>query len=247
MRRATSFVAVKSLRPVSLSETKFDKHGLVADRRLMIVRPSPKPLHGGLADGEATHRFLTQRQSPSLATIEATGPVEATIEGSDGRGDATTQIKLSSSLVPATEEDGGVCVDVHPSHVRKLPIRYLAGLWDDVVEVADAGDEAAAFVSKVAAKDDPRFADARVVSIVESSVRNVSALYCPDAARVGPWGSLPQGGLTDGFPVSAKKSLVFFLLFELVIFVGLGLAWHCSDLVIQHYLSDSGRHESFFG
>ena len=30
---------IKSLRAVSLSETKFDQHGLLADRRLMIVRP----------------------------------------------------------------------------------------------------------------------------------------------------------------------------------------------------------------
>ena len=74
---------VKSLRPVSLFETRFDKHGLVNDRRLMIVRPDPRASdhhHRDRGDGEspASHRFLTQRQSPSLATIEATEPVDIT-------------------------------------------------------------------------------------------------------------------------------------------------------------------------
>eukprot|EP00985_Skeletonema_marinoi_P034740 scaffold44701_cov365-Skeletonema_marinoi.AAC.1 len=60
------------MRPVSITETKFDKHGLLSDRRLMLVRPLPTPLHGSFAKGEATHRFFTQRQAPSLATIELT-------------------------------------------------------------------------------------------------------------------------------------------------------------------------------
>ena len=48
---------IKSLRAVSLSETKFDQHGLLADRRLMIVRPLPTPIYGSFVDGEATHRL----------------------------------------------------------------------------------------------------------------------------------------------------------------------------------------------
>ncbi|KAL7550983.1 hypothetical protein ACHAWF_014202 [Thalassiosira exigua] len=185
---------VKSLRPVSLSETKFDRHGLLADRRLMIVRPNPKPLHGNFLDGEATHRFFTQRQSPSLATIEATDPVVL----SRGNGPGQTIIKLSSSQLIPNEY---VHIDVHPSTVNNLPIRYRAGLWSDTVEVIDVGDEAAAFVAKVVAKDDPSFGDVRVVSIADSSVRTVNELYCQDAARIGPWAALPQGGLTDGFPI----------------------------------------------
>jgi len=185
--------SVKSLRPVSLSETKFDQHGLLADRRLMIVRPNPTPLYGYLIEGEATHRFFTQRQSPSLATIEATEPVIISKEN-----DVTkTLIKLSSSLIPNEH----VYINVHPSATKTHPIRYHAGLWSDTVEVADVGDEAAAFVAKVVGKDDPTFRDARVVSIVDSSVRKVSEKYCPDAARIGLRGSLPQGGLTDGFPI----------------------------------------------
>ena len=181
---------VKSLRPVSLSETKFDKHGLLADRRLMIVRPLPTPVYGNFIKGEPTHRFFTQRQSPSLATIEASEPV--------GVNNNKTLIKLSSSLVPNNEH---VFINVHPTHVKTLPIRYQAGVWSDTVEVADMGDEAAEFVSKVVCKDDASYNDVRVVSILESSNRKVDELYCPDAARVGLLGSLPQGGLTDGFPI----------------------------------------------
>lgn len=62
---------VKSLRPVSVSQTTFDERGLVGDRRLMVVRPSYSS-----SGSDATHRFLTQRQAPSLATIDASIPVE---------------------------------------------------------------------------------------------------------------------------------------------------------------------------
>ena len=189
---------VKSLQPVSLSETKFDQHGLLGDRRLMIVRPNPTPVYGYFVDGEATHRFFTQRQCPNLATIEATEPI---VISKDNNGEDKTLIQLSSPLVPNEH----VYVNVHPTNVKKLPIRYLAGLWSDTVDVADVGDEAAEFVAKVVGKDDPSFADARVVSIVASTDRKVSEIYCPDAARIGLLGSLPQGGLTDGFPVSVYK------------------------------------------
>ena len=53
----------------------------------MIVRPDPRASdhhHRDRGDGEspASHRFLTQRQSPSLATIEATEPVDITTTAS---------------------------------------------------------------------------------------------------------------------------------------------------------------------
>lgn len=188
---------VKSLRPVSLSEAKFDRHGLLGDRRLMLVRPKPTPPHGSFAEGEATHRFFTQRQSPSLATVEASEPVAVVVSKGNGGGANRTLITLSSSQVPNER----LYIDVHPSHLKALPVRYRAGLWGDTVEVADMGDEAAAFAAKVASKDDPTYRDVRVVSIVDSTSRKVDKLYCPDAARVGPWGMPPEGGLTDGFPI----------------------------------------------
>ncbi len=193
---------IKSLRAVSLSETKFDEHGLKADRRLMIVRPIPRSASSHSAEeNKATHRFFTQRQSPSLATIEASEPVEIAASGGDGGRDGVKKliIKLSSSLLP---NDDHVMINVHPDFTSKLPIRYQAGLWSDTVEVADLGDEAAAFVAKITSRDDELYKDVRVVVILKSTVRAVNELYCPDAARVGMLANLPQGGLTDGFPVS---------------------------------------------
>ena len=197
----------------------------------MIVRPDPRASdhhHRDRGDGEspASHRFLTQRQSPSLATIEATEPVDITTTttssvdyddggggggrggGRAGRAKKKTLIRLSSPSVPNSHH---VYVDVHPSALRALPVRYRAGLWGDVVDVADVGDEAAAFVSEIVRGDDPNFADVRVVSLLPGiTTRSVDGRYCPDAARVGYFGSLPHGGLTDGFPVSFVSAFQFF-------------------------------------
>ncbi|KAL7477785.1 hypothetical protein ACHAW6_003586 [Cyclotella cf. meneghiniana] len=178
---------VKSLRPVSLNSTSFDKHGLKYDRRLMIVRPNPTPLYGYFLEGEATHRFVTQRQCSKFATVQVSPPVEL----DNGK----IVIKLSCEL---TGEH--VYVDVAPRSIRKLPVRYAAGVWSDTVRVADLGDQAAAFVAKVAMLEDASFGDVRVVAILEESVRSVEESYCPVEARVG-FGSLPQSGLTDGFPI----------------------------------------------
>ena len=168
----------------------------------MIVRPNPNP-----DDGDCeyySHRFFTQRQSPRLATIEATEPVDIISSGGEGGGRrggsrrVKTLIRLSSPSVP----DAHVYVDVHPTTLRTLPVRYRVGLWDDVVDVVDVGDEAAEYVSRVVRLDHPSFDDVRVVYICDSTSRRVKSDYCPDAARVGFFGALPHGGLTDGFPVS---------------------------------------------
>lgn len=173
----------------------------------MIVRPNPNFDDGD--NGEYySHRFFTQRQSPRLATIEATEPVDIISSGGDGGGGGgrrggsrrvKTLIRLSSSSVP----DAHVYVDVHPTTIRTLPVRYRVGLWDDVVDVVDVGDEAAEYVSNVVRLDHPSFDDVRVVYILcDSTSRRVKRDYCPDAARVGFFCALPHGGLTDGFPVS---------------------------------------------
>ena len=182
---------IKSMRAVSITETKFDKHGLLSDRRLMLVRPLPTPVYGSFAKGEATHRFFTQRQAPSLATIELK-PVLS-------QDRTKILIKLSSKL--SSPNNDHAFIDTHPTTIKKYPVRYSAGLWSDTVEVADVGDDAAEFVASIVCKDDPSFKDVRVVSILESSMRKVDERYCPDAARVGFFSDLPQGGLTDGFPI----------------------------------------------
>ena len=127
----------------------------------MLVRPNARPTYGDFVDGEATHRFFTQRQCPSLATIDASEPVDV---------GGKVLIKLSSSLLT----DEHVFIDVSPSVVERLPVRYNAGLWGDVVEVADVGDAAADFVSKVTMEK-----GVRVVCLLSSSTRQISAKYCP--------------------------------------------------------------------
>ena len=153
----------------------------------MIVRPNPTPVYGSFVEGEATHRFLTQRQCSKLATIDVSQPVKV---------NGKYMIKLSCDLI-----QDHVYVDVTPKSIEKLPIKYIAGLWSDTLSVADVGDEAAKFVSRVAMMEDLMFQDVRVVAICNESERKIDGMYCPVEARVG-FGNLPQSGLTDGFPVS---------------------------------------------
>ena len=173
-------------------------------RRVACVAPIPHPApvaepRDHRSDGTRRHhhhRLLRRRRRRRRRRRKG--------GGGSGRARKKTLIRLSSSSVPNSHH---VYVDVHPSALRALPVRYRAGLWGDVVDVADVGDEAAAFVSEVVCRDDPSFADVRVVSLLPDNAtsRSVDARYCPYAARVGYFGSLPHGGLTDGFPVSASS------------------------------------------
>lgn len=187
---------IKSLRPISLPSTTFDKHGLSSDRSLMIVRPNPPPIYGSFLEGEATHRFVTQRQCSKLATIDVSPPIMM-----DGR----KMIKLSCSHQEKTK---AVYVDISPKAIESYPIRYTAGLWSDIVQVADVGDEAAMFVAEIASMENgavsSSFGDLRVVAILENTERRIDERYCPVEARVGWGGWVPQSGLTDGFPVSCS-------------------------------------------
>lgn len=153
----------------------------------MIVRPNPAPVYGSFLEGEATHRFVTQRQCSKFATVDVSEPVVV---------DGKSVVKLSCDAIGEH-----VYIDVSLDGIQRLPVRYVAGLWSDTLNVADVGDEAAAFMSKVAIIEDESFKDVRVVAILENSERKVDERYCPVEARVG-FGRLPQSGLTDGFPVS---------------------------------------------
>ena len=182
----------------------------------MVVRPSYSS-----TGSDATHRFLTQRQAPSLATIDASIPVEVASESRlehnidefDNRANDDSikdkQTKSSKTrkktIIRLSHGEGPnrshVHIDITPSTLKSLPISYRAGLWDDVVTVVDVGDEAASFVTNVIKSDAPHFGDARVVYVMGG--RTIDERYCTDAARVGLLGALPETGLTDGFPVSS--------------------------------------------
>ncbi len=138
----------------------------------MVVRPSYSS-----SGSDATHRFLTQRQAPSLATIDASIPVEFASEidnraNDDSNKDVQTKSPKSrkKTIIRLSHGEGPnrshVHVGITPSTLKSLPISYRAGLWDDVVTVVDVGDEAASFVTNVIKSDAPHFGDARVVYVM---------------------------------------------------------------------------------
>ncbi|OEU22144.1 MOSC-domain-containing protein [Fragilariopsis cylindrus CCMP1102] len=70
---------VKSMRSISLLEStiNLEKRCLTDDRRFMVVYELPLPVYKKKWElNDTTHRFLTQRQCPSLATISATIDVD---------------------------------------------------------------------------------------------------------------------------------------------------------------------------
>ena len=186
---------VKSLRPVSVMSTSVGPLGLEGDRCLMVVKASPSSAYSD--PNKPTHRFVTQRQVASLATIKASLPTTFDDESNK------TIIRLSVDLNGTKKS---IHVDVSKSLLTKCPMRYRAGLWDDTVDVVDVGDEAAQFVRNVIAQDGDRtarqlYGDVRVVSFIPGVThRGLDARYLPPASFT--WtGGVPRTTLNDGFPV----------------------------------------------
>jgi uncharacterized protein YcbX len=178
-----------------VSSSNLDRLGLEGDRRLMLVQPNPRDSLSSSNNG--THRFVTQRQCGVLATVTATLP-------------SNSMIQLSSHLVP----ESIVHIDVSEATLKNVyRDRYLAGIWDDTVEVVDVGDAAAAFIVSVIKAGDESlldyYHDIRVVSIIPHvSDRKADERYVPDAA-LSMTGMLPQISFTDGFPIllASEESL----------------------------------------
>lgn len=180
---------VKSLHAVSVKKAKIDSLGLEGDRRLMLVRPSPPPMIGTFGPNDATHRFFTQRQCPSLVTIDASLPVAADESGN-------IVVRLTSRMLPNKQ----VSIDISDNALKSDATRYRAGIWGDVVKVADAGDEAAEFVRDVLTRCHEPFDDVRVVTMVPDTVREADGKYVPLAAMTN-LGLTPRVALSDGFPI----------------------------------------------
>mmetsp|Transcript_2299 Transcript_2299/g.4260 ORF Transcript_2299/g.4260 Transcript_2299/m.4260 type:complete len:428 (-) Transcript_2299:1087-2370(-) len=198
---------IKSLRPVSVSSAKLTTRGVEGDRCLMLVRPSPST---------GQYRFLTQRQCPNLATINVSLP-RCVKENNE----TTTVIEISNS-----DHSRNMLVDITYPVTTKLagdkksPRYYNAGIWDDVVQVVDLGDEASSFVqSLIASNSDTNananaadyqedFSDIRLVMQVPNDNRRVDEQYCPFAA-MDVMGRVPKVSLTDGFPIliASEESL----------------------------------------
>lgn len=187
---------IKSIRPISVQSTEFDNLGLVGDRDLMLVRPTS--LSSSNSPNASSHRFITQRQCPALATIDASLPTEL-----------TAQKKMVIQLSHESQKEK-VFIDITPSVLKSNPVRYKAGIWDDDVDVVDVGDKAAAFIQKIIQTEEDAFDDVRVVSIIPNVTdRKADERYVPLAACNKLLGTPPQTSLQDGFPVliTSEESL----------------------------------------
>lgn len=169
-----SIYPVKSLRTVDLKTVKIDDCGLAQDRRFMLVCPSPPPAYGSFLKNDPTHRFITQRQCPSLATV-------------------TAKYLRDDLLRLSRGETGGMTV--HTKFDAKDRPIYKARLWDRVVQVVDMGDDAAAFFRDVAGEEVPGIRLTQMVAPLKAN-----DAYVPPEARTW-WGTPPNVALTDGFPV----------------------------------------------
>ena len=166
---------VKSLQAVELETAEVDDCGFVKDRRLMLVCPSPPPTYGFLPK-DATHRFITQRQCPQLATVTAT--------------------YLSNELLRLSCK--GKSMTIHLKYdADKQPV-YRARIWDNIVEVVDMGDEVADFFQEIVNTEDALFMGIRLTQQV--SKQYAPEKYVPPEART-MWGTTPKASLTDGFPI----------------------------------------------
>lgn len=154
----------------------------------MVVRPSAST---------KAFRFLTQRQCPKLATINAFFPLSA------GKSNETL-VKLSNS-----DETISVQVNISAHAIQNSKAaRYTAGLWDDEVQVVDLGDEASQFLQSIIKDDEDDYADVRLVAQLPSDGRRVDSRYCPNST-VDYLGRVPKVSLTDGFPIliASEESL----------------------------------------
>lgn len=176
--------SVKSFRPVSLHESKLDEKGLVNDRRFMLISPLPLPIYkDSFKPNEATHRFLSQRQCPILATVVAKLQDD--------------KLTLTSEKLPGKS----VTVLVQP---KATATRYLTSLWDDTVQVVDMGDEMAEFCQALVNLDEEMPEESkpgvRLVTQSPTDQRITNEIYTP-ASALSWWGSRPSVSLTDGFPI----------------------------------------------
>ena len=168
---------VKSLRAVPVDKATLDDRGFVGDRRLMLVTPAPLPLYGKFLETDPTHRFLSQRQCPSLARVKAT--------------------LLDNTTVQLAYQSRTLIVNLQDSSSEQP---WRASLWDDVVQVCDLGDEAAEFLSAVVDDElpDEQRGSVRLVLQAPSDGRRAKDKYVPPSART--FGG-PKVGLADGFPL----------------------------------------------
>jgi MOSC N-terminal beta barrel domain len=179
---------VKSLRTIPCDEVVLDSKGFVGDRRFMLVTPAPVPLWGSFGPGDATHRFLTQRQCPSLARV-----VVQVIEGGN-------ELLFSTELLPNQTCSISLAPDDH------APV-YRSTLWGDIVAVQDMGDAVATYLQKIVSQDEnvpeewkSDGGGVRLVVQYKTDDRTANDEFVPPGAR-SLLGKNPSVHLGDGFPM----------------------------------------------
>ena len=193
------FPLVKSFRPVSVDEATVDARGFENDRRFMLITPLALPSYKtSFGDDEATHRFLSQRQCPSLATITAT------LDNHEPHNNLVlTSDKLPGKSVTIPNATSPTNDNLKTATTATI---YRATLWGDVVLVQDMGDAAAEFCQAVVNADesmpDETKPGVRLVRQVSSDTRETDAQYTPASTlSLRRWGARPAVALTDGFPL----------------------------------------------
>jgi uncharacterized protein YcbX len=181
----------------------------------MVVYELPLPVYKTeWGQGDTTHRFLTQRQCPSLATISATITTTITTSGNNDR--KPEKVLVLEQKISSSGKDSFTIIRIpltNTSHPSPAKQRHLAGIWDDVVAVEDMGDDAAAFLQAIADADDELSASTQggnkkfVRLVTESSTLPLPPTgtddrsYVPGYAKTWTGGFLGKPTLTDGFPI----------------------------------------------
>lgn len=189
---------VKSLRSVSIDCSVIDTKGFVNDRRWMMVYPAPVPLTGQFGSNDATHRFLSQRQCPILATVNAS--INET-------NNTITLSTTSNTPLPAGEQQPkkSVTFSMTNNNSKKY---YRSALWSDIVTVQDMGDEPSQFIRNIIQydreiPDEIKSSDIRLVVQADNDSRTTNDYFTPPSARLSILESNrnPSVALTDGFPI----------------------------------------------
>ena len=182
-----------------MASVTLDSKGFQDDRQFMLITPLPLPIwKTAFDDGEPTHRFLSQRQCPRLATV--TAKIVRDTQNDNGN---EKFVHFTSHLLP------GDSLRVSTKAVPREDGRtteHLAKLWDDVVKVQDMGDEASSFFRKLLDADDQlpdEFKTAPVRLVRQSPVdrRATTEAFTPPSTRLLPACENPPVSLVDGFPI----------------------------------------------
>lgn len=182
----------KSLRGVPMDSAVIGDRGFLHDRQYMLVSPIPRSATPA-SIGDPTHRFLTQRQCPTLTQIQFDIHADDNADHAAVSGTITLRHRL--------DQQRSVTVSCHPD--REAPI-YVATLWGDVVHVQDMGDAVATFLQTMVENDEELShwdkTKLRLVVQVPDDRRTPAPLSIPLAAN--SWtGSRPRVSLSDGFPM----------------------------------------------